>query len=128
MVNEERDLCISISEDKNVSIFSLKDQTLGTVHTTWWLRLLPVYLDSLLIKVQTIPSRTFPKRFGLKPISAALFNNYSQVLIVGSMNLCLFVPDLERELALRYIALSRAFEYKDSFHLSNTVELDLVAT
>jgi len=29
MVNNERDLCISISRDKNVSVFSLKDQTLG---------------------------------------------------------------------------------------------------
>ena len=31
MVNNERDLCIAVSVDKNVSIFSLKDQSLGKV-------------------------------------------------------------------------------------------------
>lgn len=29
MVNNERDICICIGLDKNVSLFSLKDQTLG---------------------------------------------------------------------------------------------------
>ncbi|XP_067942895.1 cilia- and flagella-associated protein 337-like [Watersipora subatra] len=79
MVNNERDLCISISVDKNVSIFSLKDQTL----------------------VQIIPPRSFPKMIGNKPIRSAYFNNDTQVLLVGTTDLSVFIPDLAKEVSMR---------------------------
>lgn len=51
--------------------------------------------------VQTIPSRSFPKEIGAKPISSALFNDFSQVLVVGTTDLSIFMPDLEKEESLK---------------------------
>lgn len=51
----------------------------------------------LIITVQTIPARSFPKQIGNKPITSAYFNNHSQILVVGCMDLSIFIPDLEKE-------------------------------
>lgn len=53
------------------------------------------------IIVQTIPARSFPKQIGNKPITSAYFNSFSQILVVGSMDLSIFIPDLEKEEILK---------------------------
>ena len=57
----------------------------------------------MMILVQTIPARSFPKQIGNKPITSAYFNNHSQILVVGCMDLSIFVPDLEKEELIKYV-------------------------